>query len=442
MPYCMPWHYWHDTTNELSWCGPCDAWHHAGYSCDFAAAGGTIAPSAGDIDLARLWLTFHQSFQSLQSDASRRQYQFREYLRGLVTDPDALDEFSFCTDCGEPGWDDDFTGGVCETCWENYSACESCDVRYPDDNLTETLSESYICDSCRDDYFSYCDYCDGYYPDDDAYEHRHDNGDECCESPQLAFQVRSDGAEPLANDTRAPFTLPAGTISPDGMWSVRRYLRDAGCYQLAGDLDAVGDQWQTKSGNFAKRLSRHAYQTHQAKLTPEIMSQVGCIARDHSRQLDIEIEVTREFNQPASYFLHEESCYWGGYSESRCALKTNGAFGLRSFTNGSLSGRAWVMPLRQDGRGNLRPTFDTMTPDAFVVFNGYGDLGGYAPARIMAHLAGWTYRKIGFGCDPMYINAGGYLIAPEDIAGPYTDGSLRLSVGQHARLYESELSHA
>jgi hypothetical protein len=96
------------------------------------------------------------------------------------------------------------------------------------------------------------------------------------------------------------------------------------------------------------------------------------------------------------------------------------------------------MPLRQDENDELAPTFETQTPDAFVVFNGYGDLSGYTAPRIVAHMAGMTYRKVGFDCDPMYINAGGYIVAPEEIAKKYTDGSLSLSVQQHARLFDRE----
>jgi len=73
-----------------------------------------------------------------------------------------------------------------------------------------------------------------------------------------------------------------------------------------------------------------------------------------------------------------------------------------------------------------------------VVFNGYGDLYGYTASRIIAHLAGWTYRKIDFECSPMYINSGGYLVAPEPVAEKYTDGELRLSVSQHSSLYDRE----
>jgi hypothetical protein len=106
------------------------------------------------------------------------------------------------------------------------------------------------------------------------------------------------------------------------------------------------------------------------------------------------------------------------------------------------------MPLKLDNDGALTPTFETQEPAAFVVFNGYGTLSGYTPARIMSHMAGWTYRKVKFECllgnldyddKQMYVNnASGYLVAPEEIAERYTDGSLNLVVDQHADLYVTE----
>ena len=416
-------------------------------------------PYASELDLRDEWRQFSRTFLRTRWNTStiRQQAEFAQHLRTLVADPEAIAGLVFCADCGDPEWDhavtETATGLVCESCWDEYEQCAYCEQRFPEGDLTETLSESVVCDSCRSGYYTYCDECEGYYPDDYAYEHEHSRGDDCCTSPELAFTVRNDGAAPLANDTRIKLALPAGTISTAGLQAIGRYLRNVDydspamrnlAYDVhyGNDISALGNQWQTKTGNFAKRLSRHAYQAHRVKLSPEVMSKVGTIARDHSNAVDVEIEVTRDFNQSASYFYHSDSCYWGAYSESRCALKSNGAFGIRSFDSyGGVAGRAWVMPLRRDAYGHLTPTFNAETPDAFVVFNGYGDLGGYAGARIMAHMAGWTYRKIGFECEPMYINAGGYLVAPEEIAAPYTGGSLTLDTRQHADLYERETSH-
>jgi hypothetical protein len=414
-----------------------DGYDANGYDSDGNPQPGSL--DASDLDLAELWAAFRPG----RWNTSLRQADFRQHLRELVSDPDSICELSFCYSCDSPAWDDDtFTTGdavsVCESCWDDLPFCDSCDERFQREDLNEMLSGSDVCDSCRDSYYTWCDHCDGYYNDSDSYEHEHEGGG-CCESPQTRFAVRNDGEEPLANDTRATITLPAGTISAEGLKAIRDYLRDQGHYDVSYDVAEIGDQWQTRQGNFSKRLSRYAYQTYQAKLTPDVLSQVGCIARDHSNAVDVSIEVTRDLNMPASEFYHEDSCWWGSYYESRCALKTNGGIGLRSFdSSGGVSGRAWIMPLRKTENGKLAATFETMTPDAFVVFNGYGDLSGYAPARIAAHMAGWTYRKIDFYASPMYINAGGYLIAPEDIAEQYTDGELYLHISQHSNLFETE----
>jgi hypothetical protein len=409
--------------------------------------GNNRKPDARDLDLAELWGEFRSSSRFLAYDA--KQAEFLDHLRGLVRDPDEIDEISFCGNCDTPEWDDDLnsaasgTISICESCWDDWSSCYECDDRFPYDDLYETLEETHVCERCRDRFYSYCEHCDGYYPDAYAGDHEHDDDGCDCESPQLEFAIRNDGCAPLANDTRVTVTLPAGAISDEGLKAIRQYLGYQGLWDLSYGLAQLGNAWQTRNGNYAKRLSRLAYQSYQIKLSQEVMSEVGNIARNHSTEVSVDIEVTRDLNMSAEDFYHEGSCWWTSYSESRCALKTNGGFGLRSFSSyGAVNGRAWVMPLRQDESGRLRPTFNTGTPDAFVVFNGYGALDGYAAPRIIAHMAGWTYRKIDFSCDPMYVNAGGYLIAAEDIAEPYTDGELCLDVSQHASLFERELVNA
>jgi len=391
---------------------------------------------AEELDLDELW----SNYCSGAPYHRRSNERFLQELRELVANPGAIDGIVFCYSCGEPHWEDGLstTGdghAVCESCLYDFSHCVACDELYRDSSLNTTLSDTCVCDGCLRDSYSYCGHCSGYYHDEDSGDHDHSGA--CCVSPQLEFRIRNDGQDPLPNDTRVTVELPAGIISAEGLSEIQRYLQRHGHYDVSYDLHELGDQWQARTGNFAKRLSSLAYKRHQAKLTPEVLSRVGCIACDHSNAVDVQVEVTRDLNRDSSYFCNYGSCWWGGYSESRCALKTNGGFGLLSFNGSEPDGRVWVMPFKMENE-RLSPTFETLSPDAFVAFNGYGTLSGYAGARILAHMAGWTYRKIGFDCSPMYVNAGGYLIAPEHIAERYQGKGIDISVRQHSSLFRDE----
>jgi hypothetical protein len=406
--------------------------------------GNPVSVESGELNLTELWATRPEVGT-----------EFLTYLRSITRDPENIQFVVFCVSCGDPEWEDntgpargDSTERVCDGCTDDWYSCYHCAGLYPGDELHTTADENEVCGACRDRYYTYCEACDAYAADDD--NHYHENDDSCgCVSPQTSFTVRNDGCEPLANDTRTVITLPAGVISAQGLDEIRNYLRQhMGEYATGGstrafdlpyNLEPLGNHWQTKLGNYTKRLSRLAFTSFGIKLKPEHLSQIGCIARDHSGdQAVYNVEVTRELNMSAADFYHEDSCWWGSYSESRCALKTNGGFALRTFgTWSSVTGRAWVMPLRKTSSGNLVATFDTATPDAFMVFNGYGELRGYTAARIVGHMAGWTYRKTGFDCEPMYINAGGYLVAPEDTV-TRSDAEIWLDISQHSNLFASE----
>lgn len=388
MPYCNPDNIWHIDTAGLSFCSTCTAFHHNGY-------GHTDAEDAAEDEPC-------EDCQTRHTGSCPRQW---------------------CSDCDE--WHErDMWGDI--TCPGWY--CESCD----DGHRYGTDCPSPYCEDCGD--YHALNECPNCY----------------CSAPRQSFTVPNDGQPPLASDERATVHLAAGQISDEGLAEIRyllqRHARDSEAEEylklvtLSYELGELGAEWQTRQGNYTKRLSRHAYQNHGLKLTPELMSQVGTIARDHSTAADVQIDVTRDLNRPAEDFYHEDSCWWGSYGYSRCALKSNGGFGLRSFNDyGSVSGRAWVMPLRRDG-DSLVPTFNTENPDALVVFNGYGELSGYTAPRVMAAMYGWTYTKISFDAEPMYINSGGYLVGPEDIVSPRK--SITLSLQQHASLHESELANA
>lgn len=430
------------------------------------------------VNLAQSWYEFQRA-NGWKVGFAARQQAWLDELRLTVTEPDLVDDIVWCLDCSAPMDSEDShcneiaDGHLCETCYDRWYTCDRCDERVRE--VSGTLNDDLVCESCRGDAYSWCDSCGGYYQDEDSDEHQHGHGSGCCESPALEFTLRNDGEEPLHNDTRVTVTLPAGVITAEGMAAISQYLWRYGYEQYDSQsrdpehnteealarqrnylklsaqnalVAALGCTWQTRQGNFTKRLSRHAFKTYGLKLPPEIVSQIGCIAREHSTAVDYHLEVTRNLNLSASEFGNAGSCWWGGYEESRCALKSNGGFGMRTFATidgeacaHEVTGRAWMLPLTKDGE-TFKPTFNTH-PDAFAVFNGYGILSGYAPARVLAHMAGMTYRKINFDCSPMFVNGGsGYLVAPEEIAQPYTDGNLCLRVATHSNLFETEGAYA
>lgn len=401
-----------------------------------------------EIDLASIWAQFSYRDDCLDE------------IRAMTITPDCVDdEIAFCDDCDRIGYSDDYstTGNgdrVCKSCCGNYYYCEDCEGLYRE--TWTTVYETEVCEYCRDAHFTYCEECAAYRRDADD-DHYHNDDDDCdgnCESPAMAFTMRNDGDAPLPNDTPTTVTLPAGVISAEGIGAIAAYLREwsystddtdirHAYYRLSYSLETLGDKWQTRDGNYTKRLSRLAYKSFGLKVPAEVISRVGCIGSDHSRAVDFEIEMTRNLNLSAAAFGHADSCFWQSYRSSRCTLKTNGGIGIRSFADSAygraVTGRAWIIPLRQSGNGALVATFNALSPDAFVVFNGYGALSGYAAARIVAHMAGMTYRKVTFSVGEVYVNSSvGYVVAPEEIANNYDDGSLYLDADAHSDLFSVE----
>ncbi len=365
---------------------------------------------------------------------------------------------AWCASCEDPHRGDSVTpvnGGTehaCESCYdEYYRPCEDCDDVVYYDDMQYVADDHSVCESCRDRNYTYCEDCDGYYHESDSAEHTHGGCD--CEPPTSSVTMRREGDTVLTENERVTVSLPAGVISEEGLGLIFRLVRDyaytldaedyttrSKWWDLAYAVHGMDTRWQTKEGNFTKRLSKLAHKLHGLKFPPELLTKVGNIARENSNGTDIQVELTRDLNLPAEEFYHAESCWWQSYSNSRCALKSNGGIGMRTFSHyGSVEGRAWIMPLRLSEDDFLRPTFDSLTADAYVVFNGYGDLSGYTPARVVAGMAGMTYRKIDFNCSPMYVNGtSGYLVASEEIASKYAESGLDLYVETHSHLFYSE----
>lgn len=398
------------------------------------------------------WRAFNIERPTYGSERSRRigfhRYVARETRIGLDS---ATARVVFCLYCSLPALASlahPAQGGmVCDSCVARYSHCANCDELTLTSTHVPTLAQTMICARCATREFLYCHTCRGYYRKRYRTDHRHGTRSCCC-SEERTFTVPHVGDDPLQNDVQVHVSLPSGEISDEGIEQIRAQLGHQGYYttynervmwrRLQQTIDELGPQWQTKQGNWPKRLSSLAYKKYKLKIPPELMTLIGNIARDNSHGVDFNVEVTRELNRGARAFGYSGSCWWQSYSRSRCTLKTNGGFALRTFDENGVTGRAWVMPLKSDV-DRLIPTYETMTPAAYVLFNGYGKLTGYAAPRVLSHMTGWTYRKIQYTCGPMYINSSaGFLVAPEELAKDYTDGQLNIEASQHSMLFQRE----
>lgn len=344
----------------------------------------------------------------------------------------------YCNDCGRAWWPYEVSriavrrnepeSYVCFECAAadrgDWTGCGYCGRMVADENGTNVGGETW-CEACCDDYASYCDVCGEYHAGE---EHRH--ACECEPSADLDFTFPYNGhADPMPSDAIVPFTLPSGTIDAEGLDAITRLVIDAfgGPWRTGPDgieryigadwlTDNVGDEWTARRGNYPKRLGAFLARELGCKLTPEQLSAIGTIGREHTSQSsEWYISVTRDLNQPAAAFYNEGSCFWQSYAPSRCALKGLGGIGLRSYASprgllGRPNGRAWIIPLDDE----WEPTDDAMGARGYLAFNGYGALDGWNLPRMVAALTRRTYRKVFFSGDPIYVNGSrGYLIASQ-----------------------------
>lgn len=319
-----------------------------------------------------------------------------------------------CGECAQWVWDDEtrwvpsLDAGVCESCLSDFYYCDNCEEYC---RSATTVGNNYYCDSCLEDCFYWCDYCGEWV--DHEHDHEPEDCDCDCNAPHRSFRFPNNGNGTVRQDERFEVTLPAGTIDPAGQCRIVDLLTGEGIDWCAARqaVENVGDQWQTKRGNYTRRLSRELYTSRKIKVGDHTLSEIGNIARQHSTDTsEWSVTFTRDLNLSAADFVHRESCYWGSYAASRCALKSWGGLGLRAFDHfGDPVGRVWVQPVNAD----LEPTHDTEHAHGYVVFNAYGSLGQYEAARIVAHLTSLTYKKVTLESSIQYINAGGVLVADE-----------------------------
>lgn len=335
---------------------------------------------------------------------------------------------TMCEDCGRITWRDEMTWTAHETsicdayCLSDYDSCERCGQWHPSGDMTRVGDYDRYCDRCRDCVLWYCDSCDEYFHQDDGHGHDDDDENVCdCEAPRRRFAFPANGAGTIGEDERLTVHLPRGEVDEAGLLAIKRLVAQSspGRGQEAyAAVDSIGATWQTKRGNFTRRLSSALHKVG-VKVGDGVLSEVGNLARAHSSgEAAWEVELTRDLNQSAGDFYHGESCWWGSsdsYGGSRCCLKQWGGLGMRTYADAdsptySPTGRAWVQPLGAD----LRPTHDANGARAYVVYNGYGQLEGYTAARIVAYLTGYTYRRVTLDVGGQFVNGDvGYLIADE-----------------------------
>lgn len=135
--------------------------------------------------------------------------------------------------------------------------------------------------------------------------------------------------------------------------------------------------WKVPRGKFAgtlpKRLQNLVYKAVGAKLSPEVVSQIGNIAAKNSQaRTTFYFDFNNQFNWQRGDFGDSESCFFGGKVDTLQLLASVGAFAIRLFDapEGNGIGRAWVLPWRAVPRSGIPPA--GANPDALLVFNGYG----------------------------------------------------------------------
>lgn len=373
----------------------------------------------------------------------RRQVSPQAFLDAVNQLDDVDDAAVLCAKCEEPAWsydcEDDVNGwSACQGCRDDISTCSQCGDWSIDDYFLSWCGDYSYCESCRDRYLHWCEECDRYYHDDDAEYHRH-RGCECQPSSiPLRFEIPANSHGTIKDDERLLVELPTGFITDEAleaalnlMWveQFRQLWMDAGHPylffaesgvvthgELYEALYSMDRNWQTREGNFTRRLSKMLHTRFNTKLDPGLLSRVGSTIRQHTSNSNRwYVEFTRELNDDAAAFYHEDSCWWGSEGQSRCALKHWGGLGMRCYSTEEQErrmpdGRAWVQPLNE----NLQPTMDVLGAHAYLVYNGYGDLSGYTAARLVAYLASRTYRKISLSIYHQYVNgSSGFLIADQ-----------------------------
>ena len=212
--------------------------------------------------------------------------------------------------------------------------------------------------------------------------------------------------------------MPSNGVSQAG-----RILLEAKLTQW--DLRPLPDDWAwvwqvlgkgEYVGSFPKRVGKYYWQTHNRKLTPAKLSEIGNLASSHTPRADeYFVRFAEDFDWKRGQFADPDSCYWTCHSNAKQMILDAGGLTMRfyesdEFRNDNGLARCWLMPsIIRDKQ-------------CYIVANGYG-LTTLQCARILSvYLNHSYYHKIRFlnNDNPegeLWINGQGsaFLVGPQDV---------------------------
>ena len=385
---------------------------------------------------------------------SLRRPQWIEAFNEIMGEREALN-IAGCLHCHQPIFmESDYTHVisedgdiVCSECFAYYIECTNCGRFEHRDQSINIRDYGWVCNGCYESGApdaSQCQACGYYYLTENMYYD--ENGDQhfcdehaprsSCQPQHMEFEFPAlcTPQKTIREDEIVPITVGRGDVSEEGMRLIHGmiYTKTSGKYGYGGiSLDEIINQdlydrsWQTKEGNFPKRLAKHLLVEHSMKLNEDVMTEIGNIAKAHAAIPGTHyISLTRNLNLPADEFINEGSCWWGSESHSRCELKAYFGFGVRTWSTpdgyrdgGHPVSRAWLVPLTVSAGGPKEPKFaptHVLPADAYVLFNAY-EIDQLPYARMIAGMTGKSYRKLKMFDMSAYVNAAGILVAEQSI---------------------------
>jgi hypothetical protein len=164
---------------------------------------------------------------------------------------------------------------------------------------------------------------------------------------------------------------------------VRWYTDRAGGFSdikldVGAFVEELGCQWVTKEGKFTTRLSSALF-AKGIKLRKEQLETVANTLNDYvvkDGKYDFTFDQGFVNGTPEEY-CHRDSCWWGGYAQSRPMLRNNGGYALRMWEKGKPVARCWVAPVA----------------DGYLIFNAYGKLDLNLFAQILSTDWGMKFTR-------------------------------------------------